>query len=75
MMDNNLQDLNHFNPTDDRQWQQRYFVNSSFHRPGKGPAFLMIGGEGEANPAWMTQGTWIDYAKQFGAICFMLEHR
>ena len=35
----------------------------------------MIGGEGTANPIWMEQGTWIDYAKKFGAICFQLEHR
>jgi len=35
----------------------------------------MIGGEGEASAKWMTQGAWIDYAKQFGALCFQLEHR
>lgn len=35
----------------------------------------MIGGEGEASDKWMTQGTWIEYAKQFKALCFQLEHR
>lgn len=35
----------------------------------------MIGGEGEASVEWMTQGAWIDYAQQFGALCFQLEHR
>ena len=49
-------------------------MNSTFYKPG-GPAFLMIGGEGKENPAWMVEGTWIDYAKEFNAICFMLEHR
>ncbi len=44
------------------------------HKAG-GPVFLMIGGEGEANPVWMSQGTWIDYAREFGALCFQLEHR
>lgn len=35
----------------------------------------MIGGEGEASVEWMTKGAWIDYAQQFGALCFQLEHR
>jgi len=68
------QDLDHFHPTDHRTWRQRYFVNASAHR-ANGPVFLMIGGEGEANSIWMQQGAWIDYANQFGAICFQLEHR
>ncbi len=37
--------------------------------------FLMIGGEGTANPIWMVEGTWIVMAKQLGALCLMLEHR
>ena len=49
-------------------------MNASFYEPG-GPAFLMIGGEGPANPIWMVQGSWIDYAKKHKAICFQLEHR
>lgn len=68
------QKLDHFRLTDSRTWQQRYFVNATFRREG-GPVFVMIGGEGEANPAWMMAGTWIEYARQMGAICFMLEHR
>ena len=40
-----------------------------------GPVFLNIGGEGPASPVWMENGHWIDMAKQFGARCFMLEHR
>ena len=35
----------------------------------------MIGGEGEANPIWMTQGQWIKFAAYYGALCVMLEHR
>ena len=55
---------------------QRYFVNSDFFiQNSSAPVFLMIGGEGEASSEWMTQGTWIDYAKKFGALCFQLEHR
>lgn len=35
----------------------------------------MIGGEGEANATWMVEGQWIEYAKQYKALCFQLEHR
>ncbi|KAG7471076.1 hypothetical protein MATL_G00120580 [Megalops atlanticus] len=68
------QRLDHFNGADNRVWKQRYFVNDSFFQPG-GPVFLMIGGEGPANPAWMTFGTWLTYAQKLGALCLMLEHR
>ncbi|GLD52867.1 thymus-specific serine protease [Lates japonicus] len=68
------QKLDHFNGADSREWKQRYFVNEAFYRPG-GPVFLMIGGEGPANPAWMESGTWLTYAEKLGALCLMLEHR
>ena len=35
----------------------------------------MIGGEGTASPVWMVTGSWIEYAKEHGALCFQLEHR
>ncbi|XP_015174578.1 PREDICTED: putative serine protease K12H4.7 [Polistes dominula] len=66
--------LDHFNPTDARIWEQRYFQNSEYYKPG-GPMFLLIGGEGTATAKWMVEGQWIEYAKQFGAMCFQLEHR
>ena len=64
----------HFHPTDERSWRQRYWVSEKFRRPG-GPAFLMIGGEGPENPVWMEAGTWTEYAREFGATMFLLEHR
>ena len=33
-------------------------MTDKFYKPG-GPAFLMIGGEGPANVAWMVAGTWL----------------
>lgn len=54
---------------------QRYFVNDSFYNNKTGPVFLMVGGEGPADPRWMVEGTWIAYAKKFNALCIMLEHR
>ncbi|XP_071446334.1 putative serine protease K12H4.7 [Hetaerina americana] len=68
------QKLDHFKPTDGRTWNQRYYTNSTFYRPG-GPAFLMIGGEGPIGLGWMLYGQWIELAKIHGAICFQLEHR
>lgn len=68
------QRLTHFNDANKATWQQRYWYNSTFWKPG-GPVFIMIGGEGEANPMWMVEGTWIKYAQEFGAFTFMLEHR
>lgn len=54
---------------------QRYFINDTFYTDSTGPVFLMIGGEGPADPRWVAKGTWIDYAKEFGAFCIQLEHR
>lgn len=66
--------LDHFNPTVNVTWNQRYFTVTDYFKAG-GPVFLMIGGEGEASPIWMVNGAWIDNAKTYGALCFQLEHR
>ncbi|XP_060082693.1 putative serine protease K12H4.7 [Ylistrum balloti] len=68
------QRLDHFNDADTSTWQQRYFVNDTFYKKG-GPVFVMIGGEGTADPIWMVEGAWIDYAQKFNAFCLQLEHR
>uniref|UniRef100_A0A6P7HD32 Serine protease K12H4.7 n=1 Tax=Diabrotica virgifera virgifera TaxID=50390 RepID=A0A6P7HD32_DIAVI len=69
------QNLDHFNPNDERTWQQRYFVNDKF-ASGKGNlAFLLIGGEGYARDEDMARGSWITYARQYKPILFQLEHR
>ncbi|RLU19036.1 hypothetical protein DMN91_009394 [Ooceraea biroi] len=68
------QEFDHFSPFNNRVWKQRYFVNSDYYKPN-GPIFLMIGAEGFIDPKWMVEGQWIEYAKEFGAMCFYLEHR
>lgn len=68
------QQLDHFDPTNQQTWNQRYFTNSTFYKTG-GPVFLMIGGEGEASAKWMLEGQWIEDAQYFNALCFQLEHR
>ncbi|GAB0089661.1 putative serine protease F56F10.1 [Sergentomyia squamirostris] len=69
------QQVDPFNPTNPGTWKQRYFTNRDFFRPKDGPVFLMIGGEGTASPKWMVEGAWVHYAKEFGALCFQVEHR
>merc|ERR1719495_2713495 len=66
--------LDHFNPIDERTWQQRFWENLEHYVEG-GPAFIMIGGEAEANPKWMTYGQWYKWAEENGAAMFELEHR
>ncbi|XP_069752825.1 thymus-specific serine protease isoform X2 [Narcine bancroftii] len=69
-----VQRLDHFNAADRRVWNQRFYINGTFYQPD-GPVFLMIGGEGTANPAWMDHGAWITFAKKLGALCLLIEHR
>jgi len=69
-----LQRLDHFKASDLRTWKQRFWINWSYYKPG-GPALIMIGGEGEANPAWLEAGSWVKYARDEGAAMLLLEHR
>uniref|UniRef100_A0A0B7A1H0 Serine protease K12H4.7 n=1 Tax=Arion vulgaris TaxID=1028688 RepID=A0A0B7A1H0_9EUPU len=69
-----LQKLDHFNGADTRYWKQRYFTNDTFYVSG-GPLFVQIGGEGTADPIWLVEGAWIDYARTYNAYCVLLEHR
>lgn len=69
------QRLDHFDDSNTATWQQRFFYNDSFHDKPNGPVFVMIGGEGEANPIWLTVGDMIKNAQLFGAFTFLLEHR
>ena len=68
------QRLTHFDDANRATWQQRYWFNGTSWKQGR-PVFIMIGGEGEANPIWMVEGAWIKWAQEFGAFTFMLEHR
>lgn len=53
---------------------QKYFANIKFYKRG-GPVFLLIGGEGAAEAEMMVDAQWVEYAKEFGAMCFYVEHR
>ena len=70
------QKLDQFSDKDTRTWSQRYFVNDSLWEKEGGPVFLMLGGEGPADPAWLATNTDImRNAAKFKAIVFLLEHR
>ncbi|XP_059055220.1 putative serine protease K12H4.7 isoform X1 [Achroia grisella] len=70
------QKLDHSTPTNVQLWKQRYYINDTFFDyDNQGPVFLMIGGEGPADPRWMVRGAWIEYAQKFKALCINLEHR
>ena len=70
------QKLDHFNPSDTRTWQQRYFVNDTNWEMKGGPVFLNIGGEGPADPVWLVADTeMMINARKYGALAILVEHR
>ena len=69
------QKLDHFNPSDALTWKQRYFVNDTNWDRDYGPVFLMIYGEGEADPVWLVDSDIMRNAEKFKALVILLEHR
>ena len=70
------QRLDHLGPTSSSTWKQRYFVNSSWWNPSSGPVFILLGGEGPADPAWIVADTNIMLlAMKYSALVFSVEHR
>uniref|UniRef100_A0A7E4URM6 Serine protease K12H4.7 n=1 Tax=Panagrellus redivivus TaxID=6233 RepID=A0A7E4URM6_PANRE len=71
-----VQQLDHFDASNNKTWLQRFWYNDQWYKPG-GPQFLMIGGEGTGSPLWVEGDdlTWILLAKEVGAAAFYLEHR
>ncbi|KAL4717657.1 hypothetical protein ACJJTC_000806 [Scirpophaga incertulas] len=68
--------VDHSDPSNKDSYKQRYFVNEKyFSKNAPATVFLMLGGEGRFDARWMITGAWIDYAKNFNALCFGLEHR
>uniref|UniRef100_A0A1I8ESX8 Serine carboxypeptidase S28 family protein n=1 Tax=Wuchereria bancrofti TaxID=6293 RepID=A0A1I8ESX8_WUCBA len=71
------QKLNHFDKNDERKWIQFYIHRKSPYQRPDGAVFLVVGGEGGADRAWLTnQGLpYVQLADQINASIFMLEHR
>ncbi len=71
-----VQYLDHFNKDSKTTWNQRYFTNDSFWDKESGPVFLLLGGEGPDNPAWLVADTEIMInAQKFKALVITIEHR
>uniref|UniRef100_A0A914CMA3 Uncharacterized protein n=1 Tax=Acrobeloides nanus TaxID=290746 RepID=A0A914CMA3_9BILA len=70
------QDLDHFDSTNTKTFQQRFWYNGQFYKPG-GPIFLMISGESAAGSKWIENEnvTWLTLAKTYNAAAYMVEHR
>ncbi|KAG8322018.1 putative serine protease K12H4.7 [Homalodisca vitripennis] len=66
--------LDHFDPTNNQTWLQRYQVVTDYFTEG-GPVFIMLGGEGPADSSWLVESNMVNYAKQYGALMFQIEHR
>ncbi|CAJ0610146.1 unnamed protein product [Cylicocyclus nassatus] len=70
------QKVDHFNPTNTATWDQRYYYNPKYAR-NTSIIFLMIGGEGPENGKWAgnEKVQYLQWASEFGAHVFDLEHR
>ncbi|VDK17704.1 unnamed protein product [Anisakis simplex] len=68
--------LDHFEATNTNTFNQRYWMNPQYAKPG-GPHFLMIGGEGTANTKWVLNPEVhiMRAARKYSATVYMLEHR
>lgn len=67
--------IDHFDPLEERVWNQRYWAVDDFYKPEYGPVLLYICGEGTCNglpnlKAWTAQ-----LAKMFDGLVLVLEHR
>ncbi|XP_048530658.1 probable serine protease EDA2 isoform X1 [Triticum urartu] len=67
------QTLDHFSPTDHRQFKQRYYEFLDYHRAPNGPVFLNICGE--ASCSGISNNYLAVMAKKFGAALVSPEHR
>ncbi|VDN02619.1 unnamed protein product [Thelazia callipaeda] len=71
------QKLDHFNTKNGQTWRQYYMHRKSPYQNPDGPVFLMIGGEDQADRAWLTNYNlpYLQLADQINASTYMLEHR
>jgi len=73
------QKVDHFCATCTETFQQRFFVNETFHKPG-GPVFLCVGGEGPAFTGMEVVSSihcnvMVEFAPKVNALLVALEHR
>ena len=67
--------VDHFDVLNNNTWSQEYFVDTT-HWKGPGyPIFIYIGGEGDVESRSFDWPWCREYAAEFNALCFVLEHR
>ena len=69
------QKIDHFDPSDNRTYQQRYFVNSTFSKNNSKNLILFIGGESELTPTSIVKSSVRKLAETTGSTIVGLEHR
>jgi hypothetical protein len=68
--------LDNFGAAPACQWNQRFFLNTTFCTKDRCPVFLYIGGEGPLSRRTVGPGLFMHtLAQQFGAVVVSLEHR
>eukprot|EP01104_Vermistella_antarctica_P016867 TRINITY_DN5854_c0_g1_i1.p1 TRINITY_DN5854_c0_g1~~TRINITY_DN5854_c0_g1_i1.p1 ORF type:complete len:509 (-),score=118.05 TRINITY_DN5854_c0_g1_i1:85-1611(-) len=68
------QKVDHFNPTSNVTFEQRYTVNTTFYREG-GPIFFFLSGEAPMEFFEFQEVQILVWAQKFGAVYVVLEHR
>ena len=69
------QKINHFDPSDNRTFQQRFFVNTSFVTQNTHNLIVYIGGESELEESKITEGPVFKLANSTDSAIVALEHR
>jgi serine protease 16 len=68
--------LDNFASAPSCNWNQRFFLNTTFCKSDDCPVFLYIGGEGPLSVGTVGSGLFMHtLAKEFGAVVVSLEHR
>lgn len=66
--------LDHFDDTNDSQWEMKYFSNDN-HFVFGGPMFVFVGGDWPISYGWVIRGHVFDMAKDMSGTVFYTEHR
>lgn len=69
-----VQRLDNFDPSNTDIWGQRFFMNDEFYQPG-GPFFVFLGGEWAITEYRLTNSLMYDMSDDLNAAIFYLEHR
>lgn len=68
------QHIDNFDPTNHATFQQRYYTNSEFYRPG-GPLYVFLSGEWAITPTRLTASLMAEMAAELNGHISYLEHR